>query len=765
MAPIKRKRGSTAESAKPNLPLDTLLFLVGDLENNIDAYLNEYPDSEASGDESVNIDAIVHDLPLKEHDNNEEYNNATGSEEPLPKKQRVISAEKDSILDVAPHSTVSQDEELIVIPRDRNNNISSEEVLPQPVMSSGVQEQTDESPVQKNIITVTAEQVVNKEFKDNSEITTAAVQNKSDDQSNATIDMVSEPKVDETIDMKPEPIADETTASQPIIESVPILTSRVAMEPTKPNEEIPKDVSVKEIIQQPSTNELPKNLGENEPVDNTTNEVSISQQKPTRTILSFSTQNYLDDDTPIVSTYIQRELPTNNENFSSNTVEKDTSSIEIISKKPVISDVVIPKGPASQTGINKTNITQVNTLDEKDHAALGGEITMKLHKIFIKWRSIWSYIKEKSYCDLCPIGSGSTFMGLFFIEFPGEKIIPVSLTHSDYLLTLDYEEEFLELVSSYHYHPLDFKIYIKWIKAYKGLAATDQGDTILFNSGTYNFNHKTRVYELVRVRHDLISNYIAVCPNFVKYGQCFNNHCKLDHDDQVIALCRRNYSTRTCGDTQCLMNHNLKFNPYIVPDCMKYLTGTCKHKYGYENYHRNGDSCIYIHSKEVNPYREYPYPVCRQFAILGFCARGIHCLFKHLKDCPDFKVGAPCLIPRCNYIHKGSPSDPTMSGALLSDAAFKIPKLSLISYSIEKDDDTYYGERYRSMNQFQEEQSLYSRISFDPAVQYGSNSNNPKTRKLTIEERIGIPSKRDNYRSATKSRNNLDPMNRDFISL
>ncbi|KAI9719179.1 MAG: hypothetical protein M1828_006272 [Chrysothrix sp. TS-e1954] len=65
-------------------------------------------------------------------------------------------------------------------------------------------------------------------------------------------------------------------------------------------------------------------------------------------------------------------------------------------------------------------------------------------------------------------------------------------------------------------------------------------------------------------------------------------------------------------------------------------------------------------------------PVCRDFAILGFCSAGATCLERHVHECPDYANKALCRSRKCKLPHvdragqlrKATAVDDTLSESL-----------------------------------------------------------------------------------------------------
>ena len=75
--------------------------------------------------------------------------------------------------------------------------------------------------------------------------------------------------------------------------------------------------------------------------------------------------------------------------------------------------------------------------------------------------------------------------------------------------------------------------------------------------------------------------------------------------------------------------------PERVPACMHYLRGRC-----------SNSECRYAHVR-VNP----SAPICRDFATLGYCRKGVGCSERHVRECPDYADSGACGKRKCHLPH------------------------------------------------------------------------------------------------------------------
>ncbi|KAJ2809440.1 hypothetical protein H4R20_000060 [Coemansia guatemalensis] len=84
---------------------------------------------------------------------------------------------------------------------------------------------------------------------------------------------------------------------------------------------------------------------------------------------------------------------------------------------------------------------------------------------------------------------------------------------------------------------------------------------------------------------------------------------------------------------KCRYSHVL--SPEVVPICRHYQSGICLNT-----------ECPFSHVK-VNANA----PICRPFVYKGYCAKGAHCLHRHVIECPDWVEKGKCARTRCRLPH------------------------------------------------------------------------------------------------------------------
>lgn len=101
-----------------------------------------------------------------------------------------------------------------------------------------------------------------------------------------------------------------------------------------------------------------------------------------------------------------------------------------------------------------------------------------------------------------------------------------------------------------------------------------------------------------------------------------------------MAICKDFLQTGKCrsGDS-CDLSHEP--SPHRSPVCVHFLRGRC-----------SNPECRYTHVR-VTP----GAPVCRDFAVLGYCERGEECTDRHVYECPDYANTGVCKKKKCTLPH------------------------------------------------------------------------------------------------------------------
>ncbi|KAJ7210543.1 hypothetical protein GGX14DRAFT_451074 [Mycena pura] len=126
------------------------------------------------------------------------------------------------------------------------------------------------------------------------------------------------------------------------------------------------------------------------------------------------------------------------------------------------------------------------------------------------------------------------------------------------------------------------------------------------------------------------------CPRFTTTGSCSRGlTCLYQHDPAKIAVCW-NFLQGSCPNTAETCNLSHEPTPERTPLCLHFLNkGRCTR-----------DGCPFPH---VNVGARQG--VCRDFAVLGYCERGLDCDKQHVRECPDFAERGTCATRGCKLPH------------------------------------------------------------------------------------------------------------------
>jgi len=123
---------------------------------------------------------------------------------------------------------------------------------------------------------------------------------------------------------------------------------------------------------------------------------------------------------------------------------------------------------------------------------------------------------------------------------------------------------------------------------------------------------------------------------FLFVGACGRGlTCAYQHDPSKIAVCW-NFLQGNCPSTAETCNLSHDPTPERTPLCVHFLNkGRCTR-----------ERCPYPH---VNVGQRQG--VCRDFAVLGYCERGLDCDHQHVRECPDFAEKGTCETKGCKLPH------------------------------------------------------------------------------------------------------------------
>ncbi|KDR80670.1 hypothetical protein GALMADRAFT_222266 [Galerina marginata CBS 339.88] len=150
-------------------------------------------------------------------------------------------------------------------------------------------------------------------------------------------------------------------------------------------------------------------------------------------------------------------------------------------------------------------------------------------------------------------------------------------------------------------------------------------------------NNTRRPYTSSRKTNKRVNKYVdKPCPRFTTTGSCSRGlTCMYQHDPSKIAICW-NFLQGNCPKTAetCDLSHEP--TPERTPLCVHFLNkGRCTR-----------ENCPFPH---VNVGQRQG--VCRDFAVLGYCERGLECDRQHVRECPDFAEKGTCGTKGCKLPH------------------------------------------------------------------------------------------------------------------
>ncbi|KZT18328.1 hypothetical protein NEOLEDRAFT_1143522 [Neolentinus lepideus HHB14362 ss-1] len=126
------------------------------------------------------------------------------------------------------------------------------------------------------------------------------------------------------------------------------------------------------------------------------------------------------------------------------------------------------------------------------------------------------------------------------------------------------------------------------------------------------------------------------CPRFTTTGSCPRGlTCPYQHDPDKVAICWPFlHGTCTNAAETCNLSHNP--TPERTPVCIHFANqGRCTR-----------ENCPYPHVR-LGPRQG----VCRDFAVLGYCEKGLDCDKNHVRECPDFAEKGSCETKGCKLPH------------------------------------------------------------------------------------------------------------------
>ena len=118
-------------------------------------------------------------------------------------------------------------------------------------------------------------------------------------------------------------------------------------------------------------------------------------------------------------------------------------------------------------------------------------------------------------------------------------------------------------------------------------------------------------------------------------GHCLKGPlCQYVHNPATVAICKEYLQKGSCPAGQsCDLSH--ESTPERTPACLHFLRGHC-----------SNPICRYTHVR-VNPSAR----VCKDFAVYGYCGKGLLCNERHVHECPSYANRGTCRDTKCRLPH------------------------------------------------------------------------------------------------------------------
>lgn len=158
--------------------------------------------------------------------------------------------------------------------------------------------------------------------------------------------------------------------------------------------------------------------------------------------------------------------------------------------------------------------------------------------------------------------------------------------------------------------------------------------------------------------------------------------CRYTHDPAKVGACKEFLLKGSCtaGDS-CDLSHDL--TPERTPLCLHFARGNCQNA-----------ACRYTHAR-LSP----GAPVCRAFAVYGYCGAGADCAERHVHECPDFSNTGACAAKGCKLPHRLKASTLRKNAARVevdaasdSDLSSEDEAAEIDSDDVDSDDLEFLGQ-------------------------------------------------------------------------
>lgn len=151
------------------------------------------------------------------------------------------------------------------------------------------------------------------------------------------------------------------------------------------------------------------------------------------------------------------------------------------------------------------------------------------------------------------------------------------------------------------------------------------------------------------------------CPRFTTTGASSYQRDSMSHVRLVNAL-RTSTDTGSCNrGLVCMYQHD----PSKIAICWNFLQGNCSHTaetcpLSHDPTPERTPLCVHFANNGRCNRPNCPFPhvhvgpregICRDFAVLGYCEKGLDCDKQHVRECPDFAEKGQCTTKGCKLPH------------------------------------------------------------------------------------------------------------------
>lgn len=268
--------------------------------------------------------------------------------------------------------------------------------------------------------------------------------------------------------------------------------------------------------------------------------------------------------------------------------------------------------------------------------------------------------------DICYIADTLGNGRLYVINDFGYSLTCVSLSEQQLYIIKRNEGAFHSALRSKGISKKEYAFLLEWQKIISGRTSTSEvSNEIVWNDIKYKRQNSSYCYKAQAFERSSPIWLIKPCKSYFESGVCCDDDCLYLHDPTNALWCKKLFANIKSSVSQFSLKCSQNTNEFTIPICELNLNDLCRYSKALESGKLAENICQYWHGTTAKS----NYPVCRRFAHTGFCYRGSHCKFKHLRECPDNSMGAPCIYENCNFPH------PNVTSTTISKKDIKITNL------------------------------------------------------------------------------------------